>query len=179
MNNSRHWIVAVTACLMMFVLGACGGGKANFGNVAVIDLDAVAAATGKSKEIRDAIAEHAKQRENELNKLQGQMTEKLKAEKEKLGKKPTSEQNKGLAEMVNKARQDLSQGIAIAKQEAQQLRIKLINDFRQEVMPHAIKVAAEKNFSVVLIKDQTVFYLAKDADITDAVVVEMNKGNKQ
>lgn len=163
---------------ILFLSGCGGGADAQTGRVAIIDLDAIAAATGKSKEIRDAIAGLAKQRETELTQLQTDLIAKVDAEKDKLGKKPSAKQQQSLTEMALKARQELQQNIALAKQQTQQLRVKLINDFKQEILPVAVKIATQKNYSVVLVKGPSLFYIDSNADITSAVIAELNQAAK-
>jgi len=177
MNKIINWVSMSCFVMLISMLTACGGGMQT-GRVAIIDLEAIAIATGKSKDILAAITELAKQRESQLTKLKGELSAKVDEEKGKLGKKPSDEQKQSLSVMENKANLALRQGIAIAKQDTQKLRLKLINDFKQEILPVAIKVATKKNYSIVLVKSANLFYVDAEADITKAVIANLAKGAK-
>ena len=174
MNKIANWVTMSISVILISMLTACASGEVQTGRVAVIDLDVIAVATGKSEVIRDALTELVKQRESEITTLKGVLAAKVDAEKAKLGKKPSTQEQQSFNDTVNKARQELSKRVASAKQETQKFKLKLIDDFKQEILPVAVKIATKKNFSVVLLKGPNLFYVEAGADITQAVIAELN-----
>ena len=169
----RALFVVMLASSVLFPLG-CNQSFQQSGNVAVVDLDQVAATLGRTELIKSAI----EQRKDELNrKVSGAKTSyenQLRATAAKLGEEPSDEQKQQLVKMQQQANKQLTQYAQQAKGNLQQHRAQLLQQFRDEARTVAQQVAKEKGLSMVVTKNDS-FVLAYDdaADITREVAQRM------
>lgn len=173
-------IMAVPVLLLL--LAGCGGGLSgghSAGHVAVIDLDKIAAATGRDKLIGQRVLKFTGEQEKTLNKLRDDSRAQVDKQLKQLPDNASAEAKQKVAASRRKLEQELGQQISKARQGAGQLRSKLIVDFRGEVEPVARRVAVERGMNIVMIKQNAMLYIDPQADISDAVIDEMQKSGKQ
>lgn len=138
----------------------------------VLDLDAVANATGHAEEIRQRIEKADNELNTQLTQIAGQLEQQLADEKAKLGDSPTDEQQQKLNQMTVQANEQLQQVQQIARQQSQQNRLALVNEFRQKVKTVAEEIARNRNARVVLGITENVVWFDSVVDITDEVIAE-------
>lgn len=145
-------------------------------NVAVIDLDALAQKIGRAAKLNEAVKAKQDELNTQLNDAQQQLNTQMQAKEQEFGPSPTAEQAQQLQQLRGQASVKLIQARQQAKQILQQHQNQVINEFREEVKPHAQAVAKDKGYLVVLVKnDQLVYTYASSVDITDAVAAKMGQ----
>lgn len=145
------------------------------GLVAVIDLDRVARAIGRDEVIAARVQSYADEQSNSLNRLRDDMREQLLQVRAGFGGAPSDEQQQNLAQLTARSDLQLQQEITKARQSAEQLKVDLVLDFKQEVQPVARRVAQARGLSVVLIQQNGMLYIDPDTDISDAVIDELQR----
>ena len=145
------------------------------GLVAVIDLDRVARAIGRDEVIAARVQGYADEQSSSLNRLRDDLREQLAQAKAGFGDEPSDEQQQNLAQLTARSDLQLQQEITKARQSAEQLKVDLVLDFKQEVQPVARRVAQARGLSVVLIQQNGMLYVDPDSDISDAVIDELQR----
>jgi len=138
--------------------------------IAVLDLTAVAEATGEDKAIREKAEAAREGLGTQLQELAASMDKQLVAEREKIGVKPKAEDAQRLQEMTMQARQQINNAQQQAQNEASKIEAQLVEAFRKKVDPLAEKIAREKGAKVLLAADSYLFWHDPAIDITDQVV---------
>lgn len=159
----------LTAVAATYLTG-CGPQQAAGGQVAIIDLSIVARETGQDVVIRERAEEGINELTNQLQQLAAGLDQQLADEREKAGETPSAEDAARLQQLTTQARQQVSQAQQTAQQQANDLEAQLVEDFRQDLLPLAQKIAAERGLSLILSQDVFVFWVDDSVDITDAVV---------
>jgi Skp family chaperone for outer membrane proteins len=170
----------ITPLLLIFVLagliGGCGqlsndGSITIAGAVALVDLDKVAASTGRDQQMNQAI----KQKETELNAqleaqrvaLESQISDRMSV----IGDEPTDPQKAELQTLQLDVRRKLLTAQQQAKNQLLQERARLIGEFRAEIQPVIHQVAVDRKFVLVLAwNDAMVLAFDSAIDITDAII---------
>lgn len=167
MRRGSLFVVLAASVTLSAGCGYQPGGKAVHGGLAVVDLDTVAQALGRSKEMENALTVRKSAWEQALKKGKDDLEKQIAAKKTEFGEDLSEEQKKQLAVWINNANQQLVQASRKAEQDLQIERQKLIADFRNEMGPLAQQIAAEKGLGVVIPKNEG-FLLAVDpgVDIT-------------
>lgn len=160
--------------LVMFSTIMAGCDSSQPGRSAVIDLDKIAQATGRDKIMADKVAAFIKEKETAVTSLRDEFKAKLDAEKKKLGKKPTTTAKNKYNQLSFQYEQKLRQDLSKAEQEANQLRVKLVKEFREEIQPEAAIIAARKGFSLVFIKQAAMIYMDPSSDISKDVITALS-----
>lgn len=164
--------------VLLLLLAGCGGGHSS-GHVAVIDLDKIAAATGRDKLINERVQRYTKEQEKALTKLRDDSRAQIDKQQKQLPANASDEAKQKLAALTQNLEQGLRQEIAKAQQGAGQLRTQLAVDFRNEVEPVARRIAAQRGMDIVMIKQDALLYVDPQADITDAVIDDMQENGKK
>ncbi len=168
------------AILLTLAWTGCGPApsatNATKGGVALIDLEAAARRLGRdvviTQELKDAGGVLGEELATAQNELRGEF-ERL---KQSVGAKPTETDNQKLAEMGRNLNLQFQQKQQQAQQELAAKRLALVNRFREELKPLAMKIASGKGLGVVLVKSDAVVLAIEPAlDITDDVVAEMTR----
>jgi len=188
---------AVVACIGMIGLLGCDQGGSDqtggaqpqqqAGRVAVIDLQEVADKLGRIDEIGEALkAEQADLRaglgtaqtraQEVFDEAKAEYDKKLEALGEDVAdddpEKVKLDQQLGLT--VRNLRGQLNQLQQRAQNELGQKQRKMLVRFREQVRPHARRIAEERGLTVVIPKSEsTLFAFVPEVDITDAVSDEM------
>lgn len=138
--------------------------------IAVLDLTAVAEATGEDKAIREKAEAAREGLGTQLQELAASMDKQLVAERDKIGEKPKAEDVQRLQEMTMQARQQINNAQQQAQNEASKIEAQLVEEFRKKVDPLAEQIAREKGAKALLAADSYLFWHDPAIDITDQVV---------
>jgi len=157
-------------CLSLFTLSACD--KLGLSDVAVIDLDAVAAATGQDEIIQQRIQAATQELDAQLQQIAAQLEAQLAEEKEKRGTMTEQEQQE-MAQMTMQARQQFAQVQQEARQKAAQYRAGLIQEFTTQVKPIVAELAEKRGATTVFTESPTLFWHSASVDLTDEVIAEV------
>lgn len=141
------------------------------GGIAVVDLDKVAAETGRDRQLAQSIETAQNSLNQQLQKSLDSANEQLSAKKKSFGDDLSAEQRKELSQMESFAVQKLSQFKNQASNELAQFRQKQIAAFRAELKPIAHDIASKRGLSIVIPKNEGLL-LSVDSgvDITDEVI---------
>jgi len=154
----------LVGCDQMPASGGSGGG------VAVMDLAAVAKATGQDEVIRlEADAARA-ELGAQLQALASNLDQQISAEREKIGIAPSEADAQRLQEMTMQARQQINNAQVQAQNQASQIEGDLVAEFRDRISPLAENIAKERGASAVLASDAYLFWFDPANDITDEVI---------
>lgn len=149
------------------------------GGVAIIDLDEVAKRLGRDVVIADELKSTRNSLAQQLVDAQKSLEGEFDKSRGTLGANPSAADTQKLSELGQNLNAQFQQKQQEAEQEFRAKTLALLNRFREEIKPVALKVAAAKGFSVVIVKSEaTVLANENNADITDAVVTEMIGGSK-
>lgn len=147
------------------------------GLVAVIDLDRVAEAVGRYEEIAARVQGYADQESAKLTRLRDDLRDQFQAQQDALGDAPSDDQKAQLGELNARMDTQLQQAISQAQQAAEQVKVQSVLAFKQEVQPVAERVVKARGYSVLLIQQPGMLYIDAGADITDAVIAELDRSD--
>lgn len=172
---SNRVTYAAGLVLAMLTLAGCKlGGSA--GGVAVLDLDAVAKAAGRDAEIAEQVRVYAREQEAKLQELKSELEQQVTSASEKLGEDASAADKQSLSALVINARSQLTRELGQARQSAQQLRQRLVNEFAKEIQPLAQRAAEARGMTVVMLKQPGLLVVMPQADITQAVIDALQSG---
>lgn len=160
------------AALLVSGLAACSGAPGGSG-VAVVDLAAVAKATGHDLVLDQEVARARQSLEAQLNQVAVNLEQQLQAEQTRLGGAAAAAKEKTFQELTAQARAQLAQTQTLAQQKAQEFQAGLVGQYRQALQPVTEKVARDRNARVVLVTDATLLWFEPEADLTAAVIAEL------
>lgn len=162
--------------LLFVLLSGCGnvttGGRSP-SPTAVVDLTVVAKALGRDEVMEAQLEDARKQLSSQLAELAEGLKQRLEEEKSKLPDKPTVEEDLKFQESLAEANLQLQETRALAQQKAQQVHIRLVRQFREEVAAVAEPLARTCGASAVLVIDEGTLWFDPSADITDEVIAEL------
>ena len=160
--------VWLTGCGMQF-----GGSSASStrGGLAVVDLDKVAAETGKNIQMKEVFQLQENSVKQQLAQAQFSLNSQLDTKNKEFGETPTEEQQKELAQFRYKANTAFGNLQNQAGTKLNQYRQDQIAKFRTEIKPIAQEIALKRGLSVVIPKNDGLL-LAVDpgVDITEDVI---------
>ncbi len=159
--------VWLTGCGTQF-----GGSSASTrGGLAVVDLDKVAAETGKNIQMKEFFQLQENSVKQQLTNAQASLNSQLEEKKKELGETPTEEQQREFAVLRSKASNALGNLQNQAGTKLSQYRQDQIAKFRTEIKPIAQEIATKRGLSVVIPKNDGLL-LAVDpgVDITEEVI---------
>lgn len=177
-RRTRSLTLACLLATFMPMLTACepsGGGTG--GTVAIIDLDRVASEIGRDLIFKQAIAAEEKIISENLRTIGEDFTRQIKAEEDKLGSKATDEDKLKIAQLKQMAASQYQGQVREAGNRLQSKRVDLVNEFRAEVRPIALKVAESRGKKIILTRNDTVLEFHGDVDITSDVVNELKRSS--
>jgi len=170
MNFCLKMGVSLIASALLLIgcnqMPASGGGA----GIAIMDLAAVAKATGQDEIIRQEAEAARAELGAQLQTLAANLEQQISAEREKLGITPSDADSQRLQEMTLQARQQINNAQMQAQNQASQIESELVADFRAEISPLVEKIASEMGASAVLASDSYLFWFDPAADITDEVI---------
>ena len=171
-------ILALTSCEKLG-LGGGGGGTENSGNqsvqviggFAIIDLDEVARRTKNDVRLQNALKARENVINQELGNMRSQFQRQVQIKQQEIGTEPTEEQQVQLAQMVNALNVQLNRAQGTAQQTLSNDQVSLIQNFRNQIRPIAVKVALERNFKIVLTRNEAILFAYDESyDITEDVI---------
>lgn len=143
------------------------------GGVAVIDLDAIAHRLGSDKQIVAAIDQRRTSLSQQFVELAKSYSQQITERKKTLSESDAKQNEVTLANWQQQANANLNKVKQQAELDLQQHRAKLITEFRDQVKPAARRVAHSRGLSVIVTKSDNVYDFSTAADITEAVIAEL------
>jgi Skp family chaperone for outer membrane proteins len=160
-------LIAIALLLIGCNQMPASGGSAG---VAILDLAAVAKATGQDEVIRQEAEAARAELGAQLQALAASLEQQIGAEREKVGITPSDADSQRLQEMTVQARQQINNAQMQAQNQASQIEGELVAAFRDEISPLAEEIASQMGASAVLASDSYLFWFDPAADITDEVI---------
>lgn len=158
---NKFLFATLTTSLFLFSAEAENGG------VAVLDIDAVAQQLGVEEKVRVDLVGMQNRLNEELQQTQAQLQNQMTGVEQSAGENPTEEQRRQILATNQQLNTEFNRLKAQAQQTLAQERVRLINEFRIQLEPHALKAAQAKGLSVVLMKvTPPVFTYSSEVDIT-------------
>lgn len=141
---------------------------AQSGGVAVLDIDAVARVLGVEEKVRIDLITMQNNLNTELQKTQGALQNQMTAFEQSKGEAPTDEDRRAIVATNQQLNSEFNRLKAQAQNTLAQERVRLINEFRIQLEPIAMKAAKAKGLDVVLMKvTPPVFTYGAEVDITE------------
>lgn len=166
--------IFISTISVFFIFTITGCEKLQSGSdTVVLDLDAIAQATGQAAIIKKQIESANQELNTQLGAISGKLNEQLAEEKQKMGKKPSKEEKRNLEQLTLLANQKMQQAKMVASQKSQQYQAALIQQLRQKVKPIAENIARQRGATIVKISNSTMIWFDPVIDITDEIIAEM------
>jgi Skp family chaperone for outer membrane proteins len=163
LTGAAMWL---TGCGMQF-----GGSSATSGGLAVVDLDRIAAETGKNLQMKENYQIQENSVKQQLAQAKLNATSQVKAKIEEIGDEPTDDQKKELAQLTYGANNALGQLQNQAGTKLNQYMQDQVAKFRTEIKPIALEIATKRGLSVVIPKHEGLLLAVNPGvDITDEVI---------
>ncbi len=167
----RDFVVRTAAVASVFVSGC--GSLSGDSEVVVIDLAAVAKATGQDKAMAEQLEAARRELGTQLAQVAGDLEKQLQVEQTRLGGAVAASREKEFQQLTAQARQQLADTQALAQQKAQDFQVELAANYRRAVEPVAAEIARSRGAAVVLVADATMLWFDSAADITDEVIADL------
>jgi Skp family chaperone for outer membrane proteins len=142
------------------------------GRSVVLDLDAVAKATGRDVLIGRAVESATQQLNAQLVQAARDMDEEIKQLQAKIGTSPTPQQQAELQRARARAQQNIQNNKLVAETARNRVRAEQIVLFRNEVRPIAAEIARQHNAEIVIIPNDNVVWHSTSVDITGEVITQ-------
>jgi len=177
MNNSLPTIIKYILILLsltvviltVFLMKVIVFDKSN-STIGIVDLDKVATAMGRtdvlSSTLNKSSAGEKEKRENSRKIL----LIKIEKMKKEIGLNPTKEQSADYKKIMREANKKLQPTRIEIDNATDEDKIKLVREFRKQVMPFIKGVAKKRNISLVEIKSPNTIYINSKIDISDDVI---------
>lgn len=163
LTGAAMWL---TGCGMQF-----GSSPATSGGLAVVDLDRIAAETGKNIQMKENFQLQENSVKQQLAQAKQSATTQLKAKIDEFGEEPTDDQKKELAKFSYSANNALGQLQNQAGTKLNQYMQDQVAKFRTEIKPIAMEIATKRGLSVVVPKHEGLLLAVNPGvDITDEVI---------
>lgn len=173
MRKSGVCLMLTGAAMWLTGCGTQFGGPSasSRGGLAVVDLDKVAAETGKNIQMKEVFQLQENSVKQQLAQAQLSANSQLETKAKEFGETPTDDQQKELAQFRYNATNVLGKLQNQAGSKLSQYRQDQIAKFRTEIKPIAQEIAAKRGLSVVIPKNDGLL-LAVDpgVDITEDVI---------
>jgi Skp family chaperone for outer membrane proteins len=160
---------ALVICSLGMIAG-CDQIGAGGSGVAILDLSAVAKATGQDEAIRQQAEAARAELGAQLQQLATNLEQQLAEEREKVGVPPSEAGVQRLQEMTAQARQQINDAQTLAQNQAAQFESTLVTEFRAKIDPLAESIARQRGATAVLAADAYLFWFDPEIDITDEVI---------
>jgi Skp family chaperone for outer membrane proteins len=138
----------------------------------VLDLDAIAKATGRDVLIGRAVETATQQLNAQLVQAARDMEDEIKQLQAKIGTSPTPQQQAELQRARVRAQQNIQNNKLVAETARNRVRAEQILLFRNEVRPIAAEVARLHHAEMVIIPTDAVVWHATSIDITGEVITQ-------
>lgn len=141
---------------------------AQSGGVAVLDIDAVARALGVEEKVRVDLVSMQNNLNAELQKTQTALQNQMAAFERSKGENPDDAEKREIVATNQQLNSEFNRLKGQAQNTLAQERVRLINEFRIQLEPIALKAAKAKGLDVVLMKvTPPVFTYGSEVDITE------------
>ena len=171
MTNPGKWLSGWI--LVAVFLTGCDQIPGMGGGVAVIDLGAVAKASGQEAAIQQQAEAQRANLNAQLQEAAASLDSQLTAEREKIGDAPNEEQTQQLQQMAGKAQRQYAVAQQQAQAQAQQFETNLVMSFREKVKPIVEQVSLARGAKVVMLTDVTMLWFVPSVDVTDEVIAKL------
>lgn len=142
--------------------------SAQTGGVAVLDIDAVARQLGVEEKVRVDLIGMQNSLNQELQRTQSALQNQMMGVERAAGENPTEEQRRQIVATNQQLNSEFNRLKSQAQNTLAQERVRLINEFRIQLEPIALKAARAKGMDVVLMKvTPPVFAYTAEVDITE------------
>ena len=166
--------VAILVAFAAFAVAACdrlpGAGAPS---MVVVDLAAVAKATGQDANMQKRMEDGRQELSDQLQEVAADLEKELNEERDKLGDSPTEEEQQSLQQKITEAQQQYSQTQAAAQQQVQQFEAGVVLQYRESLQPILREIAAAHGASVVRVTDPSLLWFDPQVDITAEVIAEV------
>ncbi|MEX2581224.1 MAG: OmpH family outer membrane protein [Verrucomicrobiales bacterium] len=157
-------LLLATLASLAFSLSA----QAQKGGVAVLDIDAVARNLGVEEQVRQSLVTMQNSLNEELQKKQQNLQSQMAGVEQAAGEDPSEEKRREIMATNQQLNAEFNRLKAQAQEALVQERVRLINEFRIDLEPIALKAAEARDLDVVLMKvTPPVFAYGADVDITE------------
>ncbi|HAI14017.1 MAG TPA: hypothetical protein DCM28_20095 [Phycisphaerales bacterium] len=147
------------------------------GNVAVVDMDQIAQATGFDKALDQQMTQLNQQIGSHLQQLQKQIQSQLESKQKNWGESPTNQQKVEFEKLSMQLDQQYRAELNKAQQNSNQAHTTMVGQFRQKLDPIAMQVARERGFDIVISRTESVLMVSVNADITNDVLTRFKQIN--
>ena len=177
MKKRQSYLMAVVVACAALVLSGCqlGNNKAAPGaapRIGVVDMQKIVKQSPEAKSLNASIEKQFSGQHQQLLKQQADYQKQVAAfQKNQSIEKPA--QLKTTQQTLEKQAQKLQSDQSSFQQAVMAAQNKAMTDFLAKVQKAAASVAAKQGLSLVLPK-KMVLYIGSDADVTDAVIKQMN-----
>lgn len=142
-------------------------------SILIIDLNAVAKATGQSELMQKELEFANLKLTEQLKLVASELEVEISDKKEKLGKSPSETELKEFQEFTLLAQKQLTNTKNIAVQQSTNFRSDLILRFRNTVREIAENIALKSGSKLILVSNYETIWFDPSADITDEVIAIM------
>ncbi len=171
----RKCVNVLMVSLFLVLLSACANKQQPLPvepkpQVLVLDLTAIAKATGRGAVIADKIEQANARLEQQLTDFKEKIEFRLREEKNKIKSKRDKEAQQHFQVLFVKAQQQMQRAQMQAKQKSQLYKAKLWQAFKNEIKPFAKQIAQSRDASIVRFVDASSLWHSRSVDITDVVI---------
>ncbi len=164
-------VLSLMVIVAMVILVMNGGvSRDGIGATAIVDLDKVAVAIGRSDVITDEVDAFISAEEEKLQATKQEFIALIEKVQQTIGEEPNQEESKQLVQLTRKSNIELQKIAGAIRNSTDQLKVALVSQFRNEVEPIVRQVAEARSFSLVEIKSPGYIYIKSEIDISDDVI---------
>lgn len=183
-SSPFHQIIVPLAALAALggvaYLASQQGKSGSGGGVALIDLDRVAKALGRDEAMAKATEDEQKAASQRVEGIAQALQKQFEEGQASAGLILDDEGRKKLATLSQTLSQQYNESRQKAAAEVTQKTTEMVNQFREEVKPHAVSAANARGLSLIVTKnDSVVFNAQPSVDVTDEVIARMKKETGQ
>ena len=171
--DSVEWILG--AIILAAIVFVWVSSRSNNGQVATIRTEDIANEIGYAVQAQNMFRTEQSKLEAELMQQRKVLTDDIEEKRSEYEENPSPEKEENLRVMQQQMQSQLMRLSKTNQEKMQRLRNQMKQDFYTELGPIILKLAAEKDFSVVLDSSQLqegIVYIGPTTDITDLVVKE-------
>lgn len=167
----RSTSIVAVLLLAGSLLAGCDQLKGNAPpSVVVVDLAAVAKATGHDAVMDQQMEVARADLTGQLDRIATQLEDQLQVQRDQLEEKGDASAEQQFQQLTTQARQQYAQNQALANQRAQQYQAELVENFRNVLQPIAAEIASQRGAGAVFTTDASLFWFDPTVDITDEVI---------
>jgi len=170
--RSHH--VLILSLLAMLMVG-CNGIMSNGKSTLFVDLTVVAKALGRNEMVNTQLASAEKQLNEQLKAIAIDLNKQVKDKQKTLTKKSKDKDKQRVNEFAKQAQQTMQNRKSEAQKKINQLKINLVNKFRDDVKAVAEPIAKKAGAKSVMVVSADALWFDSSVDITDEVIAKMRE----